>query len=444
MMTKHKQSVELNPFAADERQIQAVVRVLRLAFFVMMATVALLTILSQTRTESGETKTGAATIWWVTASSTLFLFCAFLLTDIFTPRKKIATLTAIFVGLVAGLIGTYALGQIINLLAKLWQFEENVEAITVATLLFGISLSYLCISTVLQTKDDFRLVIPYVEFARQIRGPRPLLLDSSVLIDSRILDLAGTGIIQYPMVVPQFVITELQTLADSRDKLKRARGRRGLDVITRLQRSPTVDISIDPTEASAKGVDQQLVELASQMNATIVTNDIALNRIAGIQDVRVINMNEVSNALKPSLIPGEQLAIKLIKPGEQRGQAVGYLDDGTMVIAENGANHIDQLVTLTVTSSLQTAAGRLIFGRMDIDDGRDATRHPRTDAMRKQEVEDISDDDDESDEEPVDQSVTQTDTTPNGSPFGAKEIAAPEKKEPQRPRTNITGRNPRR
>lgn len=438
-MSKHKHTVELNPFAADERQIQAVVRVLRLSFFVMMATVALLTILSQTRTENGETKTGAATIWWVTASSTLFLFCAFLLTDIFTPRKKIATLTAIFVGLVAGLIGTYALGQVINLLAKLWQFEENVEAITVATLLFGVSLSYLCISTVLQTKDDFRLVIPYVEFARQIRGPRPLLLDSSVLIDSRILDLAGTGIIQYPMVVPQFVIAELQTLADSRDKLKRAKGRRGLDVITRLQRSPTVDISVDPTEASPKGVDQQLVELATQMNATIVTNDIALNRIAGIQDVKVININEVSNALKPSLIPGEQLAIKLIKPGEQRGQAVGYLDDGTMVIAENGADHIDQLVSLTVTSSLQTAAGRLIFGRMDLDDARDRTRHHRPDAPMHGQPANNDESEQSSDTEPAAHNGTP-------APFEPTDVAPPQRNDGPalRPRPNITGRNPRR
>lgn len=456
MSAKH--NLELNPLAADERQMASVIRVLRMGYAVLLTVVTLLSIVKLTDLAPEGTQ-GLEIIeqWWVPAAASVLLFFAFLLTDFFTPRKKIATLTSVFFGLVAGMVATYCFGLIIDLLARMWQFEEAVAGISVAKVLIGISVCYLCISTVLQTKDDFRLVIPYVEFAKQIRGPRPMLLDTSALIDARILDLADTGVVQYPLVVPQFVIGELQRLADSEDKLKRARGRRGLDVIAKLQRNPTVDLSIDATEGTAKGVDQQLVELASQMNATIVTTDIALNRIAGIQGVKVVNMNEVSNALKPSLIPGEHVAIKLIKPGEQRGQGVGYLEDGTMVVAENGATFIGQRVTLTVTSSLQTAAGRLIFGRISDEDERMTSRGRGTGTGRTEPPIDQS-------PAPASESVIGPDASHADLPISPDDSAGPTPSEgvptdatgneppadarggplapPKRP--NITGRNPRR
>jgi uncharacterized protein YacL len=203
-----------------------------------------------------------------------------------------------------------------------------------------------------------------VEFAKQIRGPRPLVLDSSALIDARIAEVVETGLIQAPILVPHFVLGELQMLADSGDKLKRAKGRRGLEVVTRLQRSAKADVSIDETIVPGTGADQMLIELARQLPAMIVTGDVALTRIAGFQGVPVLNLNEVANALKPSFVPGESVTLDLVKPGEQDGQAVGYLEDGTMVVAEDGAGSIGRRVTMTVRSSLQTAAGRMIFARI--------------------------------------------------------------------------------
>lgn len=372
---------ELHPLEAAERQRALLVRILRMAFFVMMVTVTLLTVIRISDNQStGMTQVQFRALWWIPLTSAVALFVLFISIDLLTPRKKISTLSGVFVGMLAGMLATLAVGLIIDLLAEVWGFGGEKDIISTTKVLLGIALSYLCISTVLQTQDDFRLVIPYVEFSKQVRGPRPLLLDSSALIDARVVDLAATGIIQYPIVIPRFVINELQTMADSQDRMKRAKGRRGLDVIAKLQRSTGLDVSIDETPMSGMPVDQMLVDLAQSMPATLVSADVALNRVAGIQGVKVLNLNDVANALKPAVIPGETLAIRLLKPGEQRGQAVGYLDDGTMVVAEDGAERIGSRVNLTVTSTLQTSAGRLIFGRL-ADPAGEAVK-PGEDSMR--------------------------------------------------------------
>jgi uncharacterized protein YacL len=230
--------------------------------------------------------------------------------------------------------------------------------------LFGVAFCYLGVSIVLQTQDDFRLVIPYVEFAKQTRGVRPLLLDTSVLIDGRFLDAAETGLIQSPIVIPRFVIAELQALADSSERLKRTRGRRGLELVGKMQRSPRLDMSVDETPVPGKSVDQMLVELARQLSGSIVTTDIGLARVGKIHGVTVINLNDVALAMKPSFIPGERLRVAIIKPGEQPDQGVGYLEDGTMIVAENGRAYVGKTVDLVVATSLQTSAGKLIFARI--------------------------------------------------------------------------------
>jgi uncharacterized protein YacL len=206
-------------------------------------------------------------------------------------------------------------------------------------------------------------VIPYVEFAKQIRGMRPLLLDTSSLIDARVVDLARTGLIQSPVVIPRFVVAELQTLSDSGDNLKRARGRRGLEMTRKLQRDAGLDVTIDESIVPGKNVDQMLVELGREMQGMVVTADVALARVAEIHGVPVLNLNDVANALKPSLVPGEQVRVQLVKPGEQDGQAVGYLADGTMIVAEHASELIGADADLVVTSSLQTSAGRMIFAK---------------------------------------------------------------------------------
>jgi len=235
--------------------------------------------------------------------------------------------------------------------------------------LVGASAVFMCVSFVLQTKDDFRFVIPYVEFARQSKGARPLLLDTSVIIDGRIADISETRILESQVVIPRFILAELQSIADSDDKLKRNRGRRGLDVLNRLRASDKIDIEIlDARIASVENlqeVDAKLVALASHLDGRVVTNDYNLNKIAQLRGVDVININDLANALKPIVLPGESMNIKIIKPGEEAGQGVGYLEDGTMVVAEQGRDYIGREIVILVTSVLQTSAGRMIFGRLD-------------------------------------------------------------------------------
>ncbi|MFG0283208.1 MAG: PIN/TRAM domain-containing protein [Phycisphaerales bacterium JB039] len=351
---------QIDPVEASRRQQALLLKIVRMAFMVLFLTVTLLYIL-----RPGE-GAGTQTLYWpITLGIAVGIAMVVILIDIFTPRRKIGTLVSVFVGLLAAMLLALALSMVIDLIVEAYGIAEGGgELVAAIKVLLGIALAYLGITTVLQTEDDFRLVIPYVEFAKQIRGPRPLLLDSSALIDARIVDLCETGVVQSSIIVPEFVVDELQRLADSRDKLKRARGRRGLEMIRRLQRG-TLDVSVEPAPLAAGPVDQMLVELADRMPATIVTTDVGLSRVAGIRGVEILNINEVANALKPSLVPGEKLTIRLMKAGEQAGQGVGYLDDGTMVIAEDGGEHIGEEVTLTVRSALQTSAGRLIFGRLE-------------------------------------------------------------------------------
>ena len=246
-----------------------------------------------------------------------------------------------------------------------------------------IFICYVCISTLLQTKDDFRFIIPYMEFSKEVKGARPLVLDTSVVIDGRIADVAETRVIDQPLVVPRFVLQELQGIADSSDKLRRNRGRRGLDILNRLQKSPGIEVRIHdgeiPELAGIREVDQRLVVLAKHLGGKVVTNDYNLNKIARLQGVEVINLNDLANAMKPIVLPGENLTVKLLKSGEEPGQGIGYLDDGTMVVTEQGAYHLGETVRLTVTSVLQTSAGRMIFGRLDRPP---PSRRPPVDGLR--------------------------------------------------------------
>jgi rRNA-processing protein FCF1 len=192
-------------------------------------------------------------------------------------------------------------------------------------------------------------------------GPE-LLLDTSVIIDGRIADIAKTGFLLGTLTVPRFVLNELQYIADSADSLRRNRGRRGLEVLDRLQNTPEVKIVFsDQDPADANQVDDKLISLARQSGALIITNDYNLNRVARLQGVRILNINELANAIKSVYLPGEEIPLKIIQEGKEMGQGVGYLEDGTMVVVENGRRYINQEVLVQVTKVLQTNAGRLIF-----------------------------------------------------------------------------------
>ncbi|HEV3261162.1 MAG TPA: PIN domain-containing protein [Gemmataceae bacterium] len=309
-------------------------------------------------------RAGASPVMGLVAFAAIMLLgIASVLLDVSIRNKQITTVSAVYFGLLLGLL----LGTLFWMALK--PFVEDARVEKVLPLLITLLCCYFSVSTLLQTKDEFRFIIPYVEFSKQIKGGRPLLLDTSVIIDGRIADICDTRIIDTQLVVPRFVLQELQSIADSSDKLKRNRGRRGLDMLKRMQNNPKVDLEMHETNLpefrDVHKVDERLVVLAKALGARVVTNDYNLNKIAQLQGVEVINLNEVANALKSVALPGEALSVRLVKQGDQIGQGVGYLDDGTMVVVEQGRAYIGQEVNITVTSVLQTPAGRMVFGRVD-------------------------------------------------------------------------------
>jgi len=200
-------------------------------------------------------------------------------------------------------------------------------------------------------------------FVRGMRGTPPAkILDTSVIIDGRIADIVETGFLSGVLVIPEFVLQELQHIADSPDPTRRVRGRRGLDVIKRLQLEKLVEVRIDRQDfENLNEVDAKLVALALRLNAKIVTNDYNLSKVAEVQGIRILNINQLANALKPVVLPGEVLRLHILKEGKEQGQGIAYLEDGTMVVVENASRHLGKEVEVSVTSILQTTAGRLIF-----------------------------------------------------------------------------------
>lgn len=216
-------------------------------------------------------------------------------------------------------------------------------------------------------RDEFSLIIPYVRFARETTQREPLVLDTNVIIDGRIADLCATGFLSRSLIVPRFVLGELQTLADSRDLTKRDRGRRGLDMLNELQRSKEVELTIHESIGEGDvdlGVDARLVRAAKVLHARLLTNDQALCQVARLQGVGALNLSDLTRALKPSVTAGDELELNLVKEGREQHQAVGYLSDGTMIVVNHARTHLGRIATVIVSSALQTAAGRLIFAEL--------------------------------------------------------------------------------
>lgn len=351
------------PTAADGKS--PMLTLLRIVFLVLLVVLGAFLIIADSSTPTG----GLSLVrWWPLAlGGVLLFFGGIVAIDVLIPKRKLSTITAIFVGLIAGVVVTAILGLVLDLFGETYDFADE-RFLEPLKIMLGLGICYLTISTVLQTQDDFRLVIPYVEFAKKIRGARPVVLDTSALIDGRVLDLAQTGVFQSSIIVPRFVIDELQRLSDSSDRLKRARGRRGLEAVTKLQRTAAADVRIEEATSVVGGVDQAVIELARSLPATIVTTDLGLARVAAIEGAHVLNLHDLAQALRPPVVPGEPLALHITRRGEQPGQGVGYLDDGTMVVVEDGQEHIGTQTTVTVTGTMQTSAGRLIFARHSLDD----------------------------------------------------------------------------
>lgn len=280
-------------------------------------------------------------------------------------QLPVQMLLAAMMGFVVGLIVAALVAFPISMLPKPFgQILPFVGAVIFAWL--GISIF------VMRHRDIFTIFesrLPARESASGngaggMNGHRELLLDTSVIIDGRVADISQTGFIAGTMLVPRFVLNELQHIADSPDNLRRNRGRRGLDVLNKMQRDSFVPVRItDMDVEGVREVDDKLVLLAKQLRCPIMTNDYNLNRVAELQGVSILNINELANAVKAVFLPGETMKVKVIQEGKEIGQGVGYLDDGTMVVVEEGRRWIDQHVNVIVTKVLQTAAGRMIFAR---------------------------------------------------------------------------------
>jgi uncharacterized protein YacL len=278
-------------------------------------------------------------------------------------RVSAQTLVAGMAGLIAGLLIAALSAFPISLLPS--PFGEILPFIGV--LIFG----YFGVAVFIMRQNDLFSVLRDrlprrggVDDSESLAGEQMILMDTSVIIDGRILDIARTGFIKGVLLIPRFVLNELQYIADSADGLRRQRGRRGMEILSQLQKEPGIPVQISDIDVEGtREVDDKLVILARQMKCPILTNDYNLNRVAELQGVLVLNINELANSVKAVLLPGEKLQVNIIQEGREHGQGVGYLDDGTMVVVEDGVEYLHEQKYVTVTKVLQTAAGRMIFAR---------------------------------------------------------------------------------
>jgi uncharacterized protein YacL len=304
-------------------------------------------------------------VWWGALGMAAFV----LFLDILTPKKKLSALAGVFFGLLVGMLLSMALAPAVTMITDSYGLGLIPESIKAIKWLMSICICYLTISIVMRTKDDVRFVVPYVEFAKQSKGARPLILDTSAIIDGRVADLCESKLFDAPVVVPRFVLNELQLIADSADKLKRTRGRRGLDILHEMQSSSVIDVEINdtvvPEVEEVKGVDQKLMMFSKSCDGRVVTTDYNLTKVAQVREVDVININDLASTLKTVALPGETMDVKIIKPGEEAEQGIGYLPDGTMVVVEGARDKIGRDLAISITSSLQTSAGKMIFGKFE-------------------------------------------------------------------------------
>jgi len=275
-------------------------------------------------------------------------------------RSSLKTLIGAAVGSILGIVGAYLIGSLI-----MRQDSISPEARTLITLSLICFMAY-CGLMVGAAKGDYLELSALGGIFSDKAARRDLkILDTSVIIDGRIADVAETGFLTGTLIIPQFILRELQQVADSPDSSKRQRGRRGLDMLNRLQNNASLDIQIVETDfPSVREVDLKLIELGKQLDAVIVTNDFNLNKVAQLRGVNVLNINELANGLKPVVLPGEAMRVFILKEGKEYNQGVAYLDDGTMVVVDNARRLIGKNADIAVTSVLQTTAGKMIFGKI--------------------------------------------------------------------------------
>ncbi len=292
----------------------------------------------------------------------IFFSIIVIVAEWFVSRGPIALISSIVFGALLGMLFATLTVSVVGLAVETDTMDIIRDDLTGALI---VVFSYLGIAFIYESREKFNLIVPYVEFRRQEKGLRPIVLDTSVIIDGRITDMLKTAVLDGPLLLPDRVLHELHQLADSEDKLKRERGRHGLKVLNDIRENLNVDVRIQETGADRSyPVDEELVRLAKIVNGRLMTNDFNLNRRASLEGISVINLNELANALKPIALTGEELTVKLIKAGEQPGQGVGYLQDGTMIIVESAAHLVGQEVKVIVRNTLTRETGRMIFARL--------------------------------------------------------------------------------
>ncbi len=260
------------------------------------------------------------------------------------------------IGLIAGLVISFLLSALFSTIGVPW-------ISTILSALVYIIMSYLGIKLGIRRKGEFNALTG--KKSKEPSTSSLKILDTSVIIDGRIYDLCKTGFIEGTLVIPEFVLSELRHIADSSDSLKRNRGRRGLDILSKIQKELTIGVQISDIDfEDTAEVDVKLIKLAKELSGKVVTNDYNLNKVAAVQDVMVLNINELSNAVKPVSLPGEEMTVVVVKDGKEAGQGVAYLEDGTMIVVEGGRERQNEELTVVVTSVLQTPAGRMIFSKI--------------------------------------------------------------------------------
>ncbi len=275
-------------------------------------------------------------------------------------RFSVRNLSAAVFGLIFGFFMAWILTGVLKLIPMDIKLFSSLQMILI--LIF----TYLGMVIAMRGKDEFNVIIPYVRFARQDQKEGIIVLDTSVIIDGRIADISKTKFIEGRILIPRFVLKELQAIADSQDALKRNRGRRGLDILNKIQKDANLDVRIHEDDfPEIKDVDAKLVKLAKLLSAKIFTNDFNLAKIAELQGVAVLNINDLANSLRPVVLPGEMMEIRISKEGKEHNQGIAYLDDGTMIVIDNAKHLIGQVIKVYVTSVLQTSAGRMIFAKYE-------------------------------------------------------------------------------
>ncbi|MBF0594846.1 MAG: TRAM domain-containing protein [Candidatus Omnitrophica bacterium] len=280
--------------------------------------------------------------------------------EVMTKQVSVRGLSSVVFGLLFGVIMAKLVSDILALVPFNETFHSSLRV--VLTLIF----SYLGAVIALRGKDEFNLIIPYVRFKRTDLKEGVVLLDTSAIIDGRVADIYRTHFLTGRLVVPRFVLHELQRLADSEDDIKRQRGRRGMEILRAMQKDPAIDVHIHEDDLPGdKEVDLKLIKLAKLLEARVCTTDFNLSRMATIQGTEMLNINDLVNSVKPVISVGEQLDVVIVKEGKEDGQGIGYLEDGTMVVVTDGRRNVGHKVKALVTSVLQTQAGRMIFTKME-------------------------------------------------------------------------------